>query len=201
MSRPLRVSAAALIVLLLLFMKAVIFHDMDVPPSPHPLISRWPPGLLSAPLWHLFLSLSSALTMLLLTIKGQSREREISRYFLIQRRSQRVKAWGRAKAEGWGCGRRKVLTLDHSDGHQGGEGTEEVTVQKPGLCPLPWQGSPVGDCPDLYAPPPCRLCTFIFARSSLGRHGRHLYLAAGRTFPSWDGTRSGWHPWGPGNEV
>ena len=38
-SRSLRVSAAALIVLLLLFMKAVIFHDMDVPPSPCPLIS------------------------------------------------------------------------------------------------------------------------------------------------------------------
>lgn len=121
-------------------------------------------------------------------LKGRA-EKEISRYFLIQRRSKRVKAWGLAKAEGWGCGRRKVLTLDHSDGHQGGEGTEEVTVQKPGLCPLPWQGSPVGDCPDLYAPPPCRLCTFIFARSSLGRHGRHLYLAAGRTFPSWDGTQ------------
>lgn len=148
-SRSLRVSAAALIVLLLLSMKAGIFHDMDVPPSPHPLISRWPLGLLSAPPRHPLLSLSPTLTMLLLTIKGQSREREISHYFLIQRHSQRVKAWGHAKAEGWGCGRRRVLTLDHSDGCQGGEGTEEVTVQKPGLCLLPWQGSSVGDCPDL----------------------------------------------------
>lgn len=31
----------------------------------------------------------------------------------------------------------------------GGEGTEEVTTQKSGLCLQPWQGSSVGVRPDL----------------------------------------------------
>lgn len=182
-------------------MKAGIFHDMDVPPSPHPLISRWPPGLLSAPPRHPLLSLSPTLTMLLLTIKGQSREREISHYFLIQRHSQRVKAWGHAKAEGWGCGRRRVLPLDHSDGCQGGEGTEEVTVQKPVCACCPGRGAQSGTVLifKLCLPAGSAL-SFLPGLPWEDRGDICTWQQEGHFLPGMV-PRSGWHPWGPGNEV
>lgn len=48
--------------------------------------------------------------MLLLTIKGQYREREISRYFLIQRRSKRVKV-GARKGRGVGLCEEEISDL------------------------------------------------------------------------------------------
>lgn len=92
------------------------------------------------------------------------------------------------KAEGWAFGRRKLLTLDLSDGCQGGEGTRGSENAEAWFVPAALAGEPSWGLSLIFKPCLLPACTFVLARPSLGRHGGHLYLAAGKTLTSWDGS-------------